>query len=297
MCLFVNPEFAELEAVSNLSNRELEELVGLCAVNFNGIFVLVEALELVSLNLLVDECPCLVVVRTFELPAYRIAAGIVVGVGTSYERILLNSNWFAGNDDSPSITCAAATELGVGIVVNKTCNRRVAPAIATSYDSITNIVLVEALVVGFRNGQLVACCPTLVGIGSNGNRNLTSLHTCYGTIGSNSCDGLIGRCPSEGCIVEVLHIGQELSCVASNHETSLVGVCNVSLVFELLVVISVELALCGQYEGLCSLVVEAEYTVVTHYRLEVVNSLASFTDVAVVVATTHWVINFGIREE
>ena len=108
VCLLVNPEFAELEVV--------------------------------------DECPCLVVVRTFELPAYRIAAGIVVGVGTSYERILLNSNWFAGNDDSPSITCATATELGVGIVINKTSNGRVAPAIATSYDSITNIVLVEAVV-------------------------------------------------------------------------------------------------------------------------------------------------------
>ena len=104
MCLSVNPEFAHLEAVGKLSSRELEELVSFCAVNGEFKLFLVLSLKLICLCFLVDNSPCLVVVRTFELPAYRIAAGIVVGITTSNDRVLLNSNGLTSNHDSPCIT-------------------------------------------------------------------------------------------------------------------------------------------------------------------------------------------------
>ena len=85
MCLGVNPEFCNLEAVAKLGSRELEELISLCAVNGELKLFLVLSLKLIGLYLLVDDCPSLVVVRTFELPAYGIAAGIVVGVASCYD--------------------------------------------------------------------------------------------------------------------------------------------------------------------------------------------------------------------
>ena len=196
MCLGVNPELTELEAIACACCRELEELVSFTSVDGEFKLFLVYAVNLVSVKVvvLVNECPCLIVVRTFELPATRVASRIVVGVGTSYERVLLDGNGFAGNHDCPCIACTRATELRACIVVKQRTNslcRRV-PAVTTSNDCITNIVCIVALVIRFGNGQLVACCPALVGIGGSSNGNSTCSNACYSTIGSNSSLCIIG---------------------------------------------------------------------------------------------------------
>ena len=111
MFLLVDPEFAKFQAIGKLSCSKLEELILLCVVYREYKLFQVLSLKLIGLNSFVDECPDIVVVRAFELPADRILSRIFVVVITCYDRVLLNSNGFAGNEDGPCIIFSIATEV------------------------------------------------------------------------------------------------------------------------------------------------------------------------------------------